>query len=116
MKRNANAMQTHQKRNADIDKDIDKNKKKNIKKKKFEPPTCQEVENYFFENGYTKESGKKAFEYYEAGNWTDSTGKPVINWKQKVRAVWFKDENKIKAQPKPLYPIHPMLTDKPYDD
>jgi hypothetical protein len=63
--------------------------------KAFSPPTLLEVQDYFFENGYTKESGLKAFNYYNTAQWKDSTGKQVKNWKQKMIAVWFKDENKI---------------------
>ena len=66
-----------------------------IKKKSFIPPTLLEVQEYFQEKGYTKESAKKAFDYYSVANWHDSTGKQIKNWKQKVIAVWFKEENKI---------------------
>lgn len=71
-------------------------KRKKIKKKSFSPPTIQEVESYFFENGYTKQSGINAFKYYRDGDppWTDSKGNKVRGWKQKMRGVWFKDENK----------------------
>lgn len=74
----------------------DKKKKKVPKKKSFIPPTKEETQQYFYDNGYTKESGLKAWEYYEAGNWKDSRGNQVKSWKQKMRGVWFKDENKIK--------------------
>jgi len=67
---------------------------KESKKKKFTPPTVDQVEQYFIDNGYTKESGKKAFSYYEANNWKDSNDKPVKAWKQKMISVWFKPENK----------------------
>lgn len=70
-------------------------KKKKIKKKFFSPPTQEDVQNYFFENGYSNESGLKAWKYYDAGNWKDAKGNQVISWKQKMRGVWFKDENKI---------------------
>jgi hypothetical protein len=70
-------------------------KKKRVDKI-FVPPKLFEVENYFFENGYTKESGKKAFNYYAVADWKDSKGTKVRNWKQKMQAVWFKEENKIK--------------------
>jgi hypothetical protein len=68
------------------------------------PPTLDSVEQYFIDNGYTKESAKKAFDYYNAsltgGNrkWTDSKGNVVKNWKQKMRSVWFKEENKVKPK------------------
>jgi len=71
---------------------VNENKKR---VKAFSPPTLLEVQDYFFENGYTKESGLKSFNYYNTAQWKDSTGKQVKNWKQKMIAVWFKDENKI---------------------
>lgn len=80
---------------ADIDKPITKEPK--TKNKVFIPPTIEEMQNYFFENGYTKESGEKAWRYYNESNWHDSKGNKVKNWKQKSLAVWFKPENKIKA-------------------
>jgi len=64
-------------------------------KKKFIPPTKEETQQYFFTNGYTKQSGLKAWQYYDAGDWKDSTGKAVKSWKQKMRGVWFKDKNLI---------------------
>lgn len=70
-------------------------KEKRKKGKKFIPPSLNDVVKYFSENGYSKDSGKKAFQYYSTGDWKDSTGKPVKNWKQKMIAVWFKPENKI---------------------
>jgi len=64
------------------------------KKESFEPPTVEEVETYFVENGFKKESGTKAYNYYAIADWQDSKGSKVKNWKQKMQAVWFKDENK----------------------
>jgi hypothetical protein len=59
-------------------------------------PEVKDVVDYFIENGYSGEIGRKAFLYYESGNWSDGNGNKVKNWKQKMRGVWFKDENKIK--------------------
>lgn len=94
---------------SDIVSDSEKNKKD--KKNLFVPPSCVEVENYFMENNYTQESGRKAWHYYQTANWNDSHGKPVKNWKQKMQGVWFKDENKQlihKEEVKAIYtkPIH----------
>ncbi len=61
---------------------------------KFAPPTQSEVISYFLEKGYTQESACKAFDYYDVANWTDSKGTKIKNWKQKMIAVWFKEENK----------------------
>lgn len=77
----------------------ERKEKKEIKerkeKKEFTSPSIDEVIQFFNDNGYT--NGDKAWNYYNDGNWKDSNGKQVINWKQKMRAVWFKDENKKKA-------------------
>lgn len=62
----------------------------------FIPPTFEEVLLYFLEKGYTENSAKKAFEYYNVANWKDSKGSQVKNWKQKMQGVWFKPENEIK--------------------
>ena len=84
-------------------------KEKDIKTKVFTPPQLFEVETYFFENGYTKESGKKAFNYYAVADWQDSQGRKVKNWKQKMQSVWFKDENKIKTEVKPQRKFIPLI-------
>ena len=62
--------------------------------KKFVPPLIEDVIKYFQENGYSEESAKNAFHYYQDGDWKDSRGQPVRSWKQKMRGVWFKPENK----------------------
>ena len=72
------------------------------KREPFIPPDIEEVKAFFKENGYAEETAITAFKYYEDGNWKDSTGKPVISWKQKMRAVWFKnDNNRQNKQPIP---------------
>lgn len=82
-----------------VPKGVGNNRKGNSKYKRnsiFIPPSCEEVESYFKENGFKPEIGKKAWQYYEAGLWRDAKGNPVINWKQKVRGNWFTDDAKIK--------------------
>jgi hypothetical protein len=71
-----------------------KEKKKEVG---FTPPSSDEVCQYFMEKGFTEQSAKKAFSYYDISNWKDSKGNPVKNWKQKMISVWFKDENKIQT-------------------
>lgn len=66
------------------------------KPKKFEPPNIEDFTLYFTENGYPKELADKAFSYYSSADWHDRDGKPVLNWKQKVIANWFKEESKHK--------------------
>ena len=83
--------------NENVNEDINKDDNNNGKPKKlnFNPPSIEDVIKFFDDNGYT--NGDKAWHYYEDGNWKDSNGKQVINWKQKMRIVWFKDENKKKV-------------------
>ena len=78
--------------NEDINKD--ENNKGKPKKEKFAPPSLDEVDKFFKEHGYT--NADKAWNYYNDGDWKDSKGNQVANWKQKMRMVWFKDENKPK--------------------
>ena len=107
-KRQAEVKQAVKQKATDTDTDTDikeiyKEKKK--QPKKFIPPTLPEVVKYFFENGYSIESAKKAFEYYSVANWKDSKGNQVQNWKQKMVAVWFKDENRALVNQKTLKPL-----------
>jgi len=83
-------------------------------KKVFVPPTLDEVKIFFSEKGYTENSAVTAFNHYNLANWHDVNGKQVLNWKQKMNTVWFKDENKIKQTNeitqmtrRQFYDIHP---------
>jgi hypothetical protein len=73
-----------------------KERKKEINKerKEIKAPLIQDVIKFFEDNGYI--NAEKAWHYYNDADWKDSNGKPVLNWKQKMRVVWFKDENKKK--------------------
>jgi hypothetical protein len=63
---------------------------------KTKAPSEQEVIEFFTSNGYRSDIASNAFRYYDSAGWRDSRGKAVINWKQKMRGVWFKDEHKAK--------------------
>lgn len=82
-------------RNAPKVKESKVNKSK-VNNKEFTPPILKDVIDYFKEKGYSEIAAKKAFDYYESGNWHDSKGNQVKNWKQKMQGVWFKPENLIK--------------------
>lgn len=62
-------------------------------------PSLEEVELFFKSNGYTKQSARTMYKYYEESRepkgrvWKDGRGKTVKNWKMKARSVWFKDDN-----------------------
>lgn len=72
--------------------------KVNKSKVKVYIPQLDEVIKFFLDNGFKSEAGIKAWNYYNESGWIDSNGKRVLNWKQKIRGVWFKDENKIQSQ------------------
>lgn len=65
--------------------------------KVFVAPSREEVRQYFKENGYTEEYADKAFRHYDLGEWKDSNGKAVKNWKQKFATNWFGSEGKALA-------------------
>jgi hypothetical protein len=75
-------------------------KKKKREKKPFLPPSLFDFENYFIENGFSKELAQRVFKSYDVAEWIDARGNPVLNWKQKCQTVWFKEENKEKVAPK----------------
>lgn len=51
-------------------------------------PTLQEIEKYIDEKKL-KVNGKQFYDYFTEGNWTDSKGNKVKNWKQKL-LTWNK--------------------------
>lgn len=60
-----------------------KQKRKSIKKE-FVAPTLEEIEKYISEKGL-KVDAKNFYDYFTAGNWIDSNGNKVKNWKQKLQ-------------------------------
>lgn len=86
---------------------VDKSREEESKEEKTYTPELEDVIQYFAENGYTKKSAEKFYNYYEASiegtqkkYWRDSKGNMVKSWKQKAQAVWFKPENEIKQNGK----------------
>lgn len=76
-----------------------KGEESKVKKSKgFIKPTIEQVKEYFKVNGYSEKTAETAFYFYDSANWVDSKGHKVKNWKQKMIGVWFKEENKIKAE------------------
>lgn len=68
----------------------DKEKEKS-KRKVFTPPTLEEVQNYIEEKGLNVE-GDYFYNYFTTGNWIDSKGNEVKNWKQKL--ITWSNHNK----------------------
>lgn len=52
-------------------------------KKRFAPPKLDNINAYIAEKGLIV-NGQVFLDYFTAGNWKDSEGKPVKNWKQKL--------------------------------
>lgn len=67
-----------------ISKGISKSNSKG--KKKFKPPTLKEVELYLKDNPeLTGVTARDFWKGYDDGNWEDTRGNPVRNWKLKLR-------------------------------
>lgn len=64
------------------------------KKKKFIPPTLEDVQQYINERNNGLDA-KSFYDYYAVNDWHDGNGKPVKSWKQKL-LTWEK-HNKEKA-------------------
>ena len=69
------------------------------KRKKFIPPTLEDVSAYAKERGVPN-LAQKFFDYYSAGNWVDGKGDPVRNWKQKF-LTWESKEHEKGTPPQP---------------
>lgn len=102
--RNADETQLKRKRPTNNN---DKNDKNNIEgvpsspskaKKRFTPPTFEEVKTYATSRNRS-DLTKSFFDYYDAGDWKDKDGKPVKNWKQKFIS-WENRSPKAEAQQK----------------
>ena len=59
-------------------------------KREFVPPTLEEVEEYVMERNSSVDP-KMFYDYFTAGDWTDSKGNKVKNWKQKL-ITWEKGD------------------------
>lgn len=62
------------------------------RKKEFVPPTLEDVKKYCLEVRKNNVDYKRFYDYYSVSNWKDSKGKPIVNWKQKIIAVWERDQ------------------------
>lgn len=77
-------------------------------KKRFVPPTLEEVTAYCGERHNTV--NPSAFiDYYEARGWKYGTGKPMVNWKAAVR-TWEQKDKDRKASPADTNPQYERLT------
>jgi len=66
---------------------------KDKEKKRFVPPTLDEIELFCKERNNGVDA-KRVFDYYNSANWKDGRGNQVKNWKQKIIAVWERSAEK----------------------
>ena len=66
----------------------------NRQRKRFVPPTLEEVQAYCLERKNNVDA-KKFYDYYTASNWYDGKGNKVKSWKQKV-ITWERDDKQSK--------------------
>ena len=78
-------------------KESNNNEKEKRKQKVFEPPKFEEVLTYAKSRG-REELAEMFYEYFNAGNWFDSQGKPVKSWKQKFITWETKNPKRAKAR------------------
>lgn len=83
---------------------LDKNSTDKVRKekKRFTPPTLEEVKDYVRENGYHVDP-EYFYSYYAKGEWIDGQGKPVLNWKQKLITWEKKDAAQQEVKPRKQY-------------
>ena len=82
------------KQNSSIKGKETKRKETKLKETKvFNPPTPKEFYEYCKSEGYAH-IAENAFKGYEAGDWHDTHGNKIKNWKQKLQNGWFKNSEK----------------------
>lgn len=69
------------------------NKKEIYKERKFIPPTLEEVKDYCINVRHNNVNYETFYYYFTEGNWIDSKGNKVRNWKQKV-ITWENNQPK----------------------
>ena len=68
----------------------------NLHTHKEQRPTLDEIKSYISEKNLNVDA-EKFFDYFDAGEWLDSKGKPVRSWKQKLITWSNKNGNDIGA-------------------
>lgn len=96
---NTGVYETYQNKSKNKDKSKDKTPKGvSDTRTRFVPPTLEEVTEYAQQRNSPVDP-VAFWEYFNAGEWRDSKGEPVRNWKQKL-ITWEKHEPKRQEQPK----------------
>ncbi|WP_270379822.1 helix-turn-helix domain-containing protein [Mitsuokella multacida] len=74
------------------------------KRKKFVPPSLDEVKQYVAEKGLAIDA-RRFFDFYTEGEWHDGGGKPVKNWKQKALTWDRREQETRKSKPPAQGPV-----------
>jgi hypothetical protein len=102
----------------EIDKDIDKEYiegKGKPKRKRFEPPTLDMLNEYAQEKGYVGFSAERFFNYYESNGW--KVGKnPMKSWKAAVSNWAARDDTPVQKAPQSQTPNRFHNFDQRMDD
>lgn len=92
--------------NANINTDVGK------KRKRFIPPTVEEIKAYAYEIDYNLDA-QYFYDYYQTNNWRKSDGKPVLNWKLTVQTWKRNDQQRgIDTHARRTEPTPIVLTDE----
>ena len=89
---NSNSISNYEENIEDNKEKINKKEKKPRAKKEFVPPAYEEVLEYAKSRG-REDLARKFFDYFDAGEWIDSKGNKVRNWKQKF-ITWESNNEK----------------------
>lgn len=85
--------------------DVKPDAKSKAKKIQFVPPTFEQIETYFHEQGESTYLAEKCFFHYKDLNWHNKFGKPILNWKTTVLNNWIlKNKNKEQTNYVPASP------------
>lgn len=75
-------------------------KKSRPKKSQFVPPTYEQVEAYFLEQGSNPELAEKCYFHYKDLDWHNKFGKKLSNWKNTMLNNWIRKNQNIEQ---PVY-------------
>lgn len=79
------------------------------KKRQFVPPTFDEVEAYFIEQGASLDNLERCYYYYADANWHNRDGKKLVDWKRTIKNNWIlknkKNEQEVSVPAAPSQPV-----------
>lgn len=82
-------------------------------KKKFVPPTYDEVEAYFIEQGASLDYLDRCYYYYADANWKNRDGKQVLDWKRTIKNNWILKNQKNNGANQDVPPAQSATRSRP---